>query len=113
MTEIGGVRMESFPAGEARISRIEYPTGYRWSTHLRPIVGGERCGHAHVGYMISGRMEVEYADGCTQSFQAPCPVVVEPGHDAWVIGDEPAVFVQVDFEGDTVQRFGLAAEHSH
>jgi hypothetical protein len=113
MSEVGGVRMESSRAGDARISRVTYPAGYRWSTHLKPVVGGDHCMHAHVGYMVNGRMEVEYADGCTASFVAPCAVVVEPGHDAWVVGDEPAVFVQVDFEGDTAKRFGLPAEHSH
>jgi hypothetical protein len=113
MTEVGGVRMESERAGDARISRITYPAGYRWSTHLQPVVGGEHCMHAHVGYLVSGRMDIAYADGCTASFVAPCVVVVEPEHDAWVVGDGAAVFVQVDFESETAKRFGLPAGHSH
>ena len=36
-----------------------------------------------------------------------------PGHDAWVIGDEPAVLIEVDYEADTIARLGLAAEHTH
>jgi len=111
--ETGGVRMESERAGEARISRVTYPAGYRWSTHLKPLVGGDWCLHAHVGYMVSGRMAVEYADGCTEEFAAPGAVVVQPEHDAWVVGDEAAVFVQVDFEGETAKRFGLPERHAH
>ena len=111
--EAGGVVMESGRAGDARISRVEYPVGYRWSTHLKPLVGGRLCMHAHVGYMVSGRMAIEYADGCQEEFAAPTTVVVLPEHDAWVVGDEPAVFVQVDFEGDTARRFGLPERHEH
>jgi hypothetical protein len=113
VSDVAGITVESERAGDARVSRITYPAGYRWSTHLQPVVGGERCMHAHVGYMISGRMDVVYADGCEASFVAPCAVVVAPGHDAWVVGDAPAVVVQVDFEGETVERFGLPSEHRH
>ena len=111
--ELNGVRIDTAPAASARIQRVVYPVGYRWSTHVKPAVGGELCEHAHVGFLARGRMEGEYADGCTFSFAAPAPLVVEPGHDAWVVGDEPAVFIGVDFEGETAARFGLPARHAH
>jgi hypothetical protein len=111
--EVSGVVSESVPAGTGRITRIVYPVGYRWSTHLKPAVGSELCMHAHVGLLLASRMQGEYADGCSFDFVAPAAVVVEPGHDAWTVGDEPAVFVQVDFEGKTAERFGLPAEHRH
>jgi hypothetical protein len=111
--EVNGVVTESVPAGNGRITRVIYPAGYRWSTHLKPVVGTELCMHAHVGLLLTGHMEGEYADGCTFDFVAPAAVVVEPGHDAWVVGDETAVFVQVDFEGETASRFGLPPEHRH
>ena len=50
-----------------------------------------------MGFLARGRMQGEYADGCTFDFAAPSPLVVEPGHDAWVVGDEAAVFIGVDF----------------
>jgi hypothetical protein len=111
--EVGGVTIETVEAGEARLARITYPAGYRWSTHLKPLVGGDLCEHAHVGFLVSGRMQGEYADGCTFDYTAPAAVVVEPGHDAWVLGDETAVFLQVDFVGDTAARFGLRGAHAH
>lgn len=112
-TETNGVRVDVVPAGEARVKRVVYPAGYRWSTHIKPVVGTELCMHAHVGFLVRGRMAGEYADGCTFAFEAPAAVVVEPGHDAWTVGDEDAVYVEVDFVGESAARFGLPAEHSH
>jgi hypothetical protein len=111
--EVNGVVAESVRAGAARITRVIYPSGYRWSQHLKPAVGTELCMHAHIGLLISGRMQGEYSDGCTFDFVAPAAVVVEPGHDAWTVGDESAIFVQVDFEDATAEHFGLPSEHRH
>jgi hypothetical protein len=111
--ELNGVRVDTMKAASARVQRVLYPAGYRWSTHVKPAVGTELCEHAHVGFLARGKMEGEYADGCTFSFTAPAQLVVEPGHDAWVVGNEPAVFIGIDFEGDTAGRFGLPARHGH
>jgi hypothetical protein len=54
-----------------------------------------------------------YSDGCTFDFVAPRVLVIEPGHDAWVVGSEPAVLIQFDAEADTARRFGLADRHRH
>jgi hypothetical protein len=111
--ELNGVVVDTVPAASARIQRVVYPVGYRWSTHVKPVVGTDLCEHAHVGFLARGRMEGTYADGCTFEFVAPAPLVVEPGHDAWVVGEEPAVFIGVDFEGETAGRFGLPSRHGH
>ena len=47
------------------------------------------------------------------AFAAPQAVSIEPGHDGWVVGDEPAVLIEVDFEGETARRFGLPETHRH
>lgn len=112
-TEIGGLVVDDVPAGIGRIKRVAYPVGWRWSTHMQPVTGGERCMHAHVGFLVQGRMMVEYADGCTEDYVAPAAVVVAPGHDGWVVGDETAILVQYDCGPDTVDRLGLPAEHRH
>jgi hypothetical protein len=112
-SETNGVVVEVVPAGAARVKRVVYPSGYRWTTHVKPAVGTELCMHAHVGFLVRGRMAGEYADGCTFDLEAPCAVVVEPGHDAWTVGDEDAVYVEVDFERDSAARLGLPAEHRH
>ena len=56
---------------------------------------------------------VDFADGCVLEFSAPQIVAIEPGHDAWVVGEEPAVLIEFDFEGETCNLLGMAEIHSH
>ena len=77
------------------------------------IVGTDFCQHVHVGFLVHGQIHIQYADGCTSEFVAPQVVAIEPGHDGWVVGDEPAVLVEFDFEGDTVSRLGMPKAHQH
>ena len=111
--EVGGVVMDIARVGAGRVKRVVYKEGFRWSTDMKDIVGTELCMHAHVGFLVSGHIQIRYADGCTVDFVAPQPVEIEPGHDGAVIGDQPAVLIEFDFEGDTVQRFGLPNAHVH
>jgi len=105
--EVGGVVVDVVPAGNARVKRIVYPVGFRWSKNLKDIVGTALCMHAHVGYLASGAIDIAYADGAVEHFVAPQVVAIAPGHDGWVVGAEPAVLIEFDFEGETVQRLGL------
>src|SRR5215831_5910847 len=111
--EVGGVRIDVVNAGASRVKRMIYPPGFRWSSHMKPIVGTALCMHAHVGLLVRGRVGGEYADGCAFEFVAPQVVVIEPGHDAWVLGTKAAVLIQFDAEEETVRHFGLAGEHRH
>ena len=77
------------------------------------IVGTDLCMHAHVGFLARGQVNIQYADGCTLEFVAPQVVAIEPGHDGWVVGNEPAVLVEFDFEGETVSRLGMPEAHRH
>lgn len=110
---VAGVVMDIARAGNGRVKRVIYQPGFRWSTDMKPIVGTDLCMHAHVGFLVSGHIEIRYADGCRVEFIAPQPVTIEPGHDGSVVGSEPAVLIEFDFEGQTVQRFGLADAHRH
>jgi hypothetical protein len=111
--DVAGVRIDISPAGEGRIKRVIYPVGFRWSRDMKPISKTERCMFAHVGFLLQGQVHVDYADGCTAEFRAPQAVTIEPDHDAYVVGDEPAVLVEFDFKGDTAGRFGLPGAHGH
>lgn len=111
--KFGGATVDVVKAGNGRIKRLVYPPGFRWSTHMREVVGTDQCLHAHVGFLARGHIKGEYADGCAFEAVAPQAVVVAPGHDAWVVGREPAVLIQFDCEDDTARRFGLPEEHSH
>ena|SRR5579864_925058 len=111
--EIGGVQLDVAAAGAGRVKRSIYPPGFRWSTHMKSIVGTDLCRHAHVGFLARGRIHIEYGDGCRAEFAAPQAVVIEPGHDGWVVGNEPAVLIEFDFEGQTAARFGMPDIHQH
>jgi hypothetical protein len=111
--EIGGVEIDVAPAGGGRVKRVIYPAGFRWSTHMKALVGTDLCMHAHVGFLLRGQIHIQYADGCTLEFSAPQVVAVEPGHDGWVVGDESAVLIEIDFEGETARRVGMPPSHTH
>ena len=111
--EIGGVQLDIMRAGASRVKRTIYPVGFRWSTHIKDLVGTDYCMHAHAGFLARGRIHVQYADGCILEFEAPNVIYIEPGHDGWVVGDEQAVMIEFDFEGETAQRLGMPEMHAH
>jgi len=110
---IGHVQLEVGRAGEARVKRMIYPAGFRWSKDMKPVVGTDLCMHAHVGFLARGEIHIEYVDGCVGDHRAPQIVSIDPGHDGWVVGKEPVVLIEFDFEGDTVKRLGMPEKHGH
>jgi hypothetical protein len=113
LREVGHVRLEVGRAGEARVKRVVYPPGFRWSVDMKPIVGTALCMHAHVGFLVSGEIHIEYGDGCVVEHKAPQIIAIEPGHDGWVVGREPVVLIEFDFERDTIRRLGMPDVHRH
>lgn len=111
--DVGGIQLDIVRAGSGRVKRMIYPPGFRWSTHMKAVAGTDLCMHAHVGFLALGEIHIEYADGCTWEFTAPRVVAIEPGHDAWVVGDESAVLIKFDFEGETARRLGMPGMHQH
>jgi hypothetical protein len=110
---IGHVRLEVGRAGDARVKRMIYPPGFRWSKDMKPAVGTDLCMHAHVGFLARGEIHIEYADGCVVEHRAPQIVAIEPGHDGWVVGKQPVILIEFDFEGDTIRRTGMPDAHRH
>lgn len=111
--ELGGVKLDIVAAGNARVKRSIYPAGFHWARDIKPHVGTEACMHAHIGFLARGRIHMTFADGCVLDYAAPSVIVIEPGHDGRVVGDEPAVVIEFDFEGDTAKRCGLREKHEH
>jgi hypothetical protein len=111
--EVGRVRLEVGRAGAARVKRMIYPVGFRWSVDMKPLVGTEYCMHAHVGFLVQGEIHIEYSDGCVVEHKAPQIVAIDPGHDGWVVGNEPVVLIEFDFERDTIRRLGMPEAHRH
>jgi len=110
---VGHVRLDVGPAGAARVKRMIYPPGFHWAKDMKPVVGTDLCMHAHVGFLARGEIHIEYADGCIVEHKAPQIVAIEPGHDGWVVGKQPVVLIEFDFERDTVQRLGMPDAHRH
>ena len=111
--DVGGIQLDIVRTGSGRVKRMIYPRGFRWSTHMKSLAGTDFCLHAHVGFLARGEIHIEYADGCTLEFRAPRVVVIEPGHDAWVVGEESAVLIEFDFEGETCRHLGIPDRHQH
>src|SRR5262245_64253090 len=55
---VGHVQLEVGRAGAARVKRMIYPAGFRWSVDMKPVVGTDLCMHAHVGFLASGRFTI-------------------------------------------------------
>lgn len=92
----GRVRIESVELGGAVVKRVAHAPGWRWTEHSSAEVGEDRCPRRHVGVIVRGRMRVEDADG--RGFEAGegDVVAIEPGHDAWTVGDEPSVLIELE-----------------
>lgn len=89
-------RIEIVELDDTVVGRMTYEPGWRWSVDVRPIAGTETCQYHHLGVTQSGRLRAQMADG-TELEVGPGDVFeIPPGHDAWVVGDEP--WVSVDFE---------------
>lgn len=94
VVELPGLRDSRVDIGDFTVSRGAYEPGWRWSTHVRPTVGGEWCQARHVGLMVSGRFGVRFSDGATAEFVADDVYEIPPGHDGYVIGHEPVVVIE-------------------
>lgn len=77
------------------VQRETLQPGWRWSDHVKPMIGGERCQRYHVKYILSGRQRVVMEDGTELVLEPGDVAVMPPGHDAWVEGDEPNVLLEL------------------
>jgi hypothetical protein len=89
--------------GGATVGRATFQPGWKWSECIKPVVGGERCQARHIGVLQSGTLHVAHDDGSEGDLGPGKPYVIEPGHDAWVVGDEAVV--AYEFERKTVEEF--------
>lgn len=88
-----GGRGEILNIGGGEVGRYTVEPGWRWTTHVKPIAGTELCEAPHFQYHVSGTIRIQMADG-TEFDVGPGEVsVLPPGHDAWVVGDEPVVAI--------------------
>ncbi len=95
--EEGKGKLELVNLDRGPVGRATFEPGWQWSKHVKPIAGTDSCQAAHMGYFVSGRMKIVMDDGeemeCGPGDFMECP----PGHDAWIVGDEPCVVI--DWQG--------------
>jgi hypothetical protein len=91
--------------GDVATSRAVLQPGWRWSESVKPIAGTDSCQFRHVGTALSGRLVVQHGDESVELGPGDA-YVIDPGHDAWVVGDEP--FVAVEFEDRTARSYATS-----
>jgi quercetin dioxygenase-like cupin family protein len=93
----------SFGKGKAEVAniagvsifRLHYEPGWRWSEHIKPMAKTDRCEVRHVGLMLQGRLKIVARDGSEGELNAGDAFVIPPGHDAWTVGNETAILLDV------------------
>jgi hypothetical protein len=90
-------RVELFKIGGATVGRATFQPGWKWSTSVKPIAKTDSCEAPHFQYHVSGTLKVRMDDGTELVCKAGDVSLLPSGHDAWVVGKEPAVIV--DFQG--------------
>jgi len=90
-------RLELIRIGGATVGRAVFEPGWKWSTSVQPLVNTESCEAPHFQYHVSGVLRILMDDGAEFDCRPGEVSLLPSGHDAWVVGNEPAVVV--DFQG--------------
>ncbi|MBM9503476.1 cupin domain-containing protein [Actinacidiphila acididurans] len=97
--ELALVNLEAGPVG-----RATFQPGWKWSQHVKPIAGTDSCEAGHIVYFISGRMKIVMDDGEETEYGPGDFGIIPPGHDAWIVGDEPCVLIDWQGMADYAKR---------
>jgi class 3 adenylate cyclase len=92
--DLPGVIQQQIDLGDLTVGRVTHEPGWRWSTHVRPQIGGDWCQARHVGIVLSGRLGALFEDGTTVELGPDDVYEIPPGHDGYVIGHEPCVVIE-------------------
>jgi hypothetical protein len=88
-------QVELVSLGGVSFGRATLQPGWKWSTCVKPLVQTKSCEAAHLQYQLSGRLRVKMDDGTEDEFGPGDVALVPPGHDAWVVGPEPVVVIDI------------------
>jgi hypothetical protein len=89
--------------GSVKAARMTLQPGWRWSECIKPIARTESCQIHHVGTVASGKLGVRHNDGTEVEVGPGDAYVIEPGHEAWVVGSEP--FVAYEFDSSAAEAY--------
>jgi|SRR4051794_19133602 hypothetical protein len=97
-------RVDMVRMGGTVAARFAFEPGWKWSECVKPVAGTDSCQARHVGVVQSGRLGVRHDDGTERELGPGEAYVIEPGHDAWVVG--PDGFVAFEFEARAAEEYG-------
>jgi class 3 adenylate cyclase len=92
--EFGLAKEAVVELGDITVARIVHEPGWRWSEHLKPIVGGEWCMARHVGVVLEGRFGFTLADGTSLELESDDVYDIPPGHDGYTLGEDDCVVLE-------------------
>ena len=84
-------KIEAVKVGNQRVMKLTLQPGWKWSKDIKPTVGGDSCQATHLGVIVSGAVCAKHNDGTELTYKAGDAYSIQPGHDGWVVGNEPAV----------------------
>ena len=90
-------RLEVVKLGSMVLGRATYEPGWKWSVHVGPAIGASSCSVEHVGIVLSGRAMAAMDNGTITEMRPGDVFHIAPGHDSWVVGEEP--YVSLHFFG--------------
>jgi len=96
-------RVQVVRLGGTSVARLTMEPGWSWAECVKPVAGTESCQHRHVGVVQAGTMRVTHDDGTVVEIAAGDPYVIEPGHNAEIVGDEQ--FVGYEFEQHAAEEY--------
>jgi quercetin dioxygenase-like cupin family protein len=88
-------KVEIVKLGDMTILRNTFEPGWKWSEHIKPAAGTDRCQMHHVLYGVSGHLKAVMEDGTEIDVEPGDIADIPPGHDAWVVGDEPEISIDI------------------
>ncbi len=96
-------RVDVVDLGAAKAARLTMQPGWRWSECIKPVVGGDSCQARHVRTLVAGSLHVIHDDGTSVDLKPGDAYIIEPGHDAWVLGDDAAI--GFEFESKAAESY--------
>lgn len=96
-------KLEVVDLGAVKAARMTAQPGWRWSECIKPVVGGDSCQNRHLGVVVEGRLHVIHDDGTEAELAPGGAYLIEPGHDAWVVGND--AFVAYEFESSSAETY--------
>jgi hypothetical protein len=96
-------RIEVVRMGDTSAARFTFEPGWRWSDCVKPVAGTESCQARHLGVVHAGRLAVQHEDGTEVELGPGDAYLIEPGHDAWALGDDR--FVGFEFESRSTEEY--------